>query len=111
MTDGLTLPRSCPYALTGVAAHPTHDGGLALDATLTHDGVPFATVSNDGRGGADLLRPLAPGDQRRIDTYRAYADEVLGPQGVVYEPEDELTSLLLEAWAAGQQEPVDGDGR
>lgn len=92
------LPTTCPYALTTVRAHLTHDGGVAFDATLLLDGKPFALVSQDGRGGCDLLRPLAPGDRARIDAYRAYAHELLEPEGVVYEPEDLLTAMLLERW-------------
>ena len=103
MTDGLLLPPTCPYAFPAVRAHPTHDGGLAMDATLLHDGAPFATVSNAGRGGSDLLRPLAPDAWAAIDAYRAYAAKSLWPQGVVYEPEDVCTSLLLEAWAEVQE--------
>ncbi|WP_029291289.1 hypothetical protein [Cellulomonas sp. HZM] len=99
--DDLSVPTTCPYTLTRVRAHVTHDGGLAFDATLTLDGVPFATVVQDGRGGADLLRPVRTGDRQRIDEYRAYARTVLEPQGVIYESEDALTSELLEHWAAG----------
>lgn len=96
--DDLTIPADCPYALTQVRAHLTYDGGVAFDAVLTLDGAPFAAVSQEGRGGCDLLRPLHPGDRQRIDAYRDWAAELLEPQGVVWEPEDLLTALLLEQW-------------
>ncbi len=80
----------------------TNAGGLALDATLTVDGTPFATVSNTGEGGCDVVRPLAPGDRELIDAYRTYARDLLEPQGVVWEPEDLLIALLLENWERQQ---------
>ena len=111
MTDDLLLPPNCPYALTSVKAFLTNDvHGLVFEAVLLHDGSPFATVSNDGRGGCDLLRPLTPSDRQRVDAYRSYADEQLGPQGVVWEAEDTLTSLLLERWAEAADE-VEREGK
>ena len=105
MTDdlSLTLPAAGPYALTSVKGYLTHDGSaLVSEAVLLRAGVPFAVVAQEGRGGCDLIRPMHPGGWADIDDYIRYARDVLTPQGVTFEPEDHLTSLLLERWADEQ---------
>ncbi|MCR6706607.1 MAG: hypothetical protein NVV66_18605 [Cellulomonas sp.] len=102
--DALTLPLpdDCPYTLTRVALGTVPDGGVWVDAVLTHTGEPVARVIQRGDGGADLLRPLGPGGWAAVDAYREYAAMWGLPHGITWEPADAMTAELLLRWAEAE---------